>query len=138
VGLKIISTHINADFDGLASMVAAKKLYPDARMVFPGAQERSLREFFVQSAFYLFEVERLRDIPLESISTLILVDTRQRSRIGKLAEIAEGKGVEVIIYDHHPPSDDDIKGSVEVIREVGSTGTIMVEELRKRRSHYSG
>jgi len=133
VGLKIISTHINADFDGLASMVAAKKLYPDARMVFPGAQERSLREFFVQSAFYLFEVERLRDIPLESISTLILVDTRQRSRIGKLAEIAEGKGVEVIIYDHHPPSDDDIKGSVEVIREVGSTATIMVEELRKRK-----
>lgn len=132
MALKIISTHINADFDGLASMVAAKKLYPDARMVFPGAQERTLREFFVQSAYYMFEVEKLRDIPLESVSTLILVDTRQKSRIGRLAEIAERDDVEVIIYDHHPPSDDDLRGTVEVIKEVGSTATIMVEELRER------
>ncbi len=130
--IRVISTHMNADFDGLASMLAAKKLYPDARLVFPGAQERSLREFFVQSTFYLFEVDRIKDIELEEVSTLILVDTRQRSRIGKLAEILDRPGVEVIIYDHHPPSEDDIHGDVEVIKEVGATATIMVEELRNR------
>lgn len=131
-GIQVISTHINADFDGLASMFAAKKLYPEARLVFPGAQERSLREFFVQSTFYLFEVDRIRDIDLEQVSTLILVDTRQRSRIGKLAEILDRPGVRVVIYDHHPPSEDDIAGDLEVIREVGATATIMVEELKSR------
>jgi tRNA nucleotidyltransferase (CCA-adding enzyme) len=130
-GIQVISTHINADFDGLASMLAAKKLYPEARLVFPGAQERSLREFFVQSTFYLFEVDRMRDMDLDQITTLILVDTRQRSRIGKLAEILDRPGLRVVIYDHHPPSDDDIAGDLEVIREVGATATIMVEELRR-------
>ena len=34
--MDIITTHIGADFDSLAAMVAAKKLYPDAVLVFPG------------------------------------------------------------------------------------------------------
>ena len=33
--MKVITTHYNADFDALSSMVAAKKLYPDALLVFP-------------------------------------------------------------------------------------------------------
>ena len=36
--LTIITTHINADFDALASMLAAQKLYPEALVVFPGSQ----------------------------------------------------------------------------------------------------
>ncbi|MBW1814424.1 MAG: hypothetical protein JRJ39_12375, partial [Deltaproteobacteria bacterium] len=35
----IITSHMNADFDAFASMLAAKKLYPDALVVFPGSQE---------------------------------------------------------------------------------------------------
>ena len=40
---EVITTHINADFDALASMIAANKLYPRAAIVFPGAQEREVR-----------------------------------------------------------------------------------------------
>jgi hypothetical protein len=43
----VITTHLNADFDALASMIAAKKLYPEATLVFPGSQERNLRNFFL-------------------------------------------------------------------------------------------
>ena len=42
-GLTIITTHVNADFDALASMLAAQKLYPDALVVFPGSQEKNLK-----------------------------------------------------------------------------------------------
>ncbi len=42
----VITAHANADFDALASMVAASKLYPDAVLVFPGSQEKNLRNFF--------------------------------------------------------------------------------------------
>jgi tRNA nucleotidyltransferase (CCA-adding enzyme) len=47
--MDVITTHINADFDSMASMLAAKKLYPHAVLVFPGSQERSLRDFFIHS-----------------------------------------------------------------------------------------
>jgi len=43
--VKIITTHINSDFDAFASMAAAKKLYPGARMVFPGSYEKKVKEF---------------------------------------------------------------------------------------------
>ena len=69
--MEVITTHINADFDCLGSMIAAKRLYPDAVMVFPGGQERSLREFFLKSVQYAFGFKRVRDIDLEKISRLI-------------------------------------------------------------------
>jgi tRNA nucleotidyltransferase (CCA-adding enzyme) len=131
-GLQVITTHINADFDSLASMLAAKKLYPEARVVFPGAQERTLREFLVKSTFYVLDVDRVRDIDLDDVETLILVDTRQRSRIGRFAEIVDRPGVRIHIYDHHPPNEDDLRGEVEVIREVGANTTIMVDLLRRK------
>lgn len=36
--MEIITSHVNADFDSLAAMVAAKRLYPQAELVFPGSQ----------------------------------------------------------------------------------------------------
>ncbi len=82
--MDVITTHINADFDGLASMIAAKKLYPDAVLSFPGGQEKNLRDFFMQSAMYLLQTEKVKNIPLSKITRLILVDIRQAHRIGKV------------------------------------------------------
>ncbi len=130
--IEVITTHINADFDSLASMLAAKKLYPNAKIVFPGSQDKTLRDFFVQSTFYIFEVNRFKDIDLDAIGRLILVDTRQRSRIGKFATIVDRDDLDIHIYDHHPPSPDDLKGSVEVIREVGAATTLMTEILKEK------
>jgi tRNA nucleotidyltransferase (CCA-adding enzyme) len=130
--MEVITTHINADFDALACMLAAKKLYPKAILVFPGSQEGSLRDFFVRSTIYVFEPERMKNVDLDRITHLILVDTRQRSRIGKFAQILNRPGVDIHIYDHHPPSSDDIKGSVEVVREVGAAITLLLEILRER------
>ena len=86
-GITIITTHINADFDALASMLAAQKLYPEALVVFPGSQEKNLRNFFINSMVYLFNMADMKDIDLSSIEKLVLVDTRQPSRIGKLSDI---------------------------------------------------
>jgi tRNA nucleotidyltransferase (CCA-adding enzyme) len=130
--MEVIITHINADFDALASMLAAQKLYPEAKIVFPGSQEKGLRDFLIRSAFYTVEAERVRDIPFQEITKLIIVDTRQRSRIGRFAEAIGRPGVEVHIYDHHPPSADDITGMVEVIKEQGATITSLVQLLRER------
>ena len=128
----MITTHINADFDSLASMLAAKKIYPQAVLVFPGSQEKNLRDFFLQSTFYVFATERIKNIDLNRVQRLILVDTRQPARIGKFQELARRPGVEVHIYDHHPASPEDLRGTVEYIREVGATVTILAKILRER------
>lgn len=130
--MDVITTHTNADFDALASMLAAKKLYPDASLVFPGSQERSLRDFFVHSTLYVFETQRMKDIDLGKITRLILVDTRQLSRIGRFRLIIGRPDVEIHIFDHHPSTSEDIHGSLEVIREVGATVTIMLSVLREK------
>jgi len=130
--MDVITTHTNADFDSLASMLAAKKLYPDAVLVFPGSQERSLRDFFIHSTLYAFEVERMKNIDFQEVKRLILVDTRQISRIGKFSEVVSKPDLEIHIYDHHPPSSDDLHGSLEVISEVGATATLLLNVLRGR------
>ncbi|PIV24252.1 MAG: polya polymerase, partial [Deltaproteobacteria bacterium CG03_land_8_20_14_0_80_45_14] len=130
--MEVITTHINADFDSLASMLAAKKLYPNAVLVFPGSQERSLRDFFIHSTLYAFEVERIKNIDLQEVKRLILVDTRQISRIGKFSEVLSKPDLEIHIYDHHPPSSEDLHGSLEVISEVGATVTLLLDILQKK------
>ncbi|MEW6377681.1 MAG: CBS domain-containing protein [Thermodesulfobacteriota bacterium] len=130
--MEVITTHINADFDSLASMLAAKKLYPNAVLVFPGSQERSLRDFFIHSTLYAFEVERMKNIDLREVERLILVDTRQVSRIGKFSEIVFKSGLEIHIYDHHPPSSDDLHGSLEVVAEVGATITLLLNLIQEK------
>ena len=127
---EVITSHINADFDALASMIAASKLYPKAALVFPGSQAKNLHNFFIQSASYLFNFLKVKNVDLNKIKRLILVDTRQRSRIGKFAELADKEDVEIHIYDHHPDSDDDIHGAIEVINNYGAATTILTKIIK--------
>ncbi len=134
---EVITTHINADFDALASMIAAGKLYPRAVLVFPGSQEKNLRNFFLHSTSYLFNFIKIKQIDLDHVKRLILVDTRQKSRIGKFAKLAGRNSVEIHIYDHHPDSPDDIHGQVEVIRKVGSATAILTSLIREKKISLS-
>ncbi|MBI5204921.1 MAG: CBS domain-containing protein [Nitrospirae bacterium] len=133
--MEIITSHINADFDSLASMVAAKKLYPEADIVFAGSQEKKLRDFI--EAFKPVEIKRIRDIDPADIKRLIIVDTKTPDRIGQFAEIISKPGMDIHIYDHHPLAKEDIHGSMEVIEEVGATATIFSEILKTRKLHPS-
>ena len=131
-GITVITTHINADFDAMASMLAAQKLYPEALVVFPGTQEKNLRNFFVQSMVYLFNMADIKDLEFSSVRRLVLVDTRQPRRIGNLAQLLDRRDVDVHIYDHHPAAGGDVKGSLEVIEETGATVSILTNMIRQQ------
>ncbi|HBA86522.1 MAG TPA: polya polymerase [Geobacter sp.] len=130
--MEVITTHLNADFDCIGSMVAAKKLYPEALLVFPGAQEKGVRDFFLKSHPAEPEFTRMKDIDFSSITRLIVVDCQHSSRIAKFGELAKSGTVEVHIYDHHPTSSGDLKSDGGVIRPCGSTTTILVGMLMQR------
>jgi len=131
-GLTVITTHINADFDALASMLAAQKLYPDSLVVFPGSQEKNLRNFFIQSMVYLLNLANVKDIDFKEVTRLVLVDTRQPHRIGKFAAILHRTGLDVHIFDHHPPMTGDIEGTHMVLEQLGATVTILVGILKQK------
>ncbi|UCF31778.1 MAG: CBS domain-containing protein [bacterium] len=135
--MEVITTHLNADFDAMASMIAARKIHPEAKMVFPGSQEKNLREFMARSPLAEYPFHRIRDIDLDAVTRLILVDIKIPGRLGPLDEVARREGVELIIYDHHPRTDQDYKGSVEIVDNVGATATLLVEELRRRRKRIT-
>lgn len=131
-GVTIITTHTNADFDAIASMLAAQKLYAGSLVIFPGSQEKSLRNFFIDSMVYLFNMADLKKIDFSNIKRLVLVDTRQAGRIGKLSSVLERDDIDIHIYDHHPPAANDIKGHYEVYRQTGSTVTILAGILQEK------
>ena len=130
--LTIITSHINADFDAIASMLAAQKLYPDSLVVFPGSQEKNLRNFFVDSMVYLFNMANIKDINFSNVKRLVLVDTRLPNRIGKLSLLLEQPNLDIHIYDHHPSTPNDIKGRIERNRLTGATVTILTEILERK------
>ena len=128
----VITGHTNADFDCLAAIVAAGKLYPDGVLIFPGSQEKNLRDFFIQSATYLYNFHSLKDIDQSSVQRLVLVDTRQKSRLKHVQSLWEREDIEVHVYDHHPDTEEDVPATEQTVLSWGATTSILIERLRKR------
>jgi tRNA nucleotidyltransferase (CCA-adding enzyme) len=131
--LDVITSHVNADFDSLGAMVGAKKLYPEAVLAFPGAQEKTLRQFLVESTLYAIDVVKAKQVDLDEVRRLILVDVAQADRIGRFGALVGRPGVEVHVYDHHPPTAADVHADVTHVARVGAVTTLLVELLRERR-----
>lgn len=130
--MQVITTHVNADFDGLASMIAAQKLYPDAVMVFSGSQEKNLRDFINETLLNRYDFAKLKTIDLKAITRLIVVDTRDAKRIGALSVCLNNPGISIHLYDHHPDNPDDMKGELEILGDVGSTTTLFTQIFQER------
>ncbi|HEX7183715.1 MAG TPA: CBS domain-containing protein [Thermoanaerobaculia bacterium] len=131
--MELLSTHINADFDALAAMVAASRFHPEARLFFPGSKEESVRRM-LESGFFELEELRQKDVDPSELTRVILCDVRQSDRIGAVSEWLEKyPGIEVWSYDHHPDSGSDIPVTGGIVDPAaGSTSTLMVEEMRRR------
>lgn len=129
--MDLIVTHKNADFDALSSLVAAGKLYPGARLLLPGSQEKAVRSFLALIKDKV-SVEREKTCRMDDVKRLIIVDNRHASRIGDAERLLRKKGMKVHIYDHHPRTGWDIKADKDVFKEVGATVSILLEILEKK------
>jgi tRNA nucleotidyltransferase (CCA-adding enzyme) len=130
--MDVITTHINADFDGLAAMIAARKIYPEAELVFAGAQEKNLRNFLTQGFCNIYEFKKIKHIDLAAVTRLIVVDTRNQNRIGRLQECLQNPNLELHLYDHHPDAPEDMQGTLELIEPTGSTTTIFTRLFQEQ------
>lgn len=130
-GITIVAGHVNPDFDAYASMVAVTRLIPGARAVWAGTQNANVREFHALHGEFLKFVD-LKGLDRGPIRRLVMVDTRDASRLGELAPLAEDTGIELVVYDHHPRTALDVTRGEDRSRTVGATASILVHELRER------
>ncbi|VAV85346.1 tRNA nucleotidyltransferase, A-adding [hydrothermal vent metagenome] len=129
--MDLITTHTGADFDTIGAMLAAKKLYPDARLAFPGSLEKEL-ENALKTLELPFKIEPATAIKIEDITRLIIVDTRSPLRIGRFREALGKEGLVVHTYDHHPDQSGDVRSGGGVVKPYGSTTTILALILKER------
>ncbi len=134
-GLTVITTHLNADFDAVGSMLAAQKLYPGAIVVIPGFHEKSSRHFFIDAMAYLFNMADPKTIDDAAIKRLVVVDTKQASRIGELSRLLGRSDIEVHVFDHHPALKSDIQADYELNRPSGANVTLLTEKIREKGLH---
>ncbi len=128
--MKIITTHKGSDFDALASLVAATLIYPDAKPVLPTSINANLKAF-LSIHKDLFDIYHPRDINMELVDTLIVVDTHSWNRLEGMAALKEKKDLNIIVWDHH--SHGDMEGDTQQIKETGATVTMLVQAIQEKR-----
>jgi tRNA nucleotidyltransferase (CCA-adding enzyme) len=121
--MEVILTHENTDFDALASLLGAAKLYPQAKPVVPRRPNRNLRDFLT---LYWDELPFLQhdELPRGSIRRVILVDTQVLPHLKGMS-----RKTEVHIIDHHPLSRELGEGMSYSGGETGANATILVEQI---------
>jgi tRNA nucleotidyltransferase (CCA-adding enzyme) len=119
----VILTHENADFDAIASLLAAWKLYPEAVPVLPRRINRNGRAFL---AVYGGELPMVRseDLPRANIERAILVDTQSLTTVKGMRP-----DLSVLIIDHHPLSRELPDGWTFRGELTGATTTLLVEQI---------
>ncbi len=125
--MEVILTHENADFDAVASLLGASKLFPVATPVLPRRVNRNGRAFLAIYGAELAFVEP-NDLPRRpKITRAILVDTQSLTTLKGMA-----RDVQVDIIDHHP-LDRELSPTWTFSGEpTGATTTLLVEEISAR------
>ena len=128
----LVTCHANADFDAFAAMIAARRLYPGCRLLFPGTQDRGLQAIVqdtrIQRTYDLIE---LTDVDFAAIGRLVAVDTRQRERLSHVAPLLDREDVLVEVWDHHPDTPNDIRCDAACVEIVGSVTSLLVLRLKR-------
>jgi tRNA nucleotidyltransferase (CCA-adding enzyme) len=124
--VEVILTHENADFDAIASLLGAHKLFPVAIPVLPRRINRNGNAFL---ALYGVELPFVHpdDLPREQIERAILVDTQSMTTLKGMVS-----NLRVDIIDHHG-LDRDLPPNWTFSGEpIGATTTLLTEEISAR------
>jgi tRNA nucleotidyltransferase (CCA-adding enzyme) len=121
-----ILTHENADFDALAALLGAKKVYPEAVAVLPRRMNRNVRDFVALYGDAL-PFTRQEDLPRGKFRDILLVDTQ-----GLPSARGAQPDARVRIVDHHPLTRELKKGMTFSGGDVGATTTLFVDQIREK------
>ncbi len=124
----LILTHENADFDAVASLLGAHKLYPQATPVLPRRVNRNVSAFLnlYGGSLPFVEAQHLRRG--DRVRRVILVDTQRLTFVRGMGRQLQ----EVLVIDHHTPPTTLPPGWTFRGEPLGATTTLLVEALSTR------
>ncbi len=127
--MEIITTHKNADFDAVASVFAATKIYKEALPVLPKSLNPNVKAF-ISLHKDLFPYKSAREIKQDAVSRLIAVDAPNWSRLSDFENLKDEKDLDIHIWDHHNASQKSC-ASYTCIEKVGATATLLALRLKE-------
>lgn len=124
--LTVILTHEHTDFDALASMLGAHKLFPAAIPVLPRSLNRNLRDFLAlyRSSLPFRQVD---DLPRQAIERAIIVDAQAAVTLRGMRPTTPA-----LIIDHHVPQRELPAGWEFWGGDAGANTTLLVERMVER------
>lgn len=132
----LVTCHSNADFDAFASMLAAGRIYAPCDLYYPGSQEKNLNKFCdeVKQSAHLLEGCRLMDsvADFSRYGFLIVVDTRQKSRLHHVWPLLNNPGIRIEAWDHHPDTSDDIHPHLTHYARTGACVTLLITQMKEK------
>jgi tRNA nucleotidyltransferase (CCA-adding enzyme) len=129
--MRIILTHEQADFDAIASLLAANLLDENAYPILPHRLNRNVKAFITIYGAELPFIEH-RDLPMEPVEAVLLVDTQSMATVRGVSSETE-----VNVIDHHPIREDLPEGWNYSCELIGATTTLLVEAFRRQNGHLN-
>ncbi len=128
--MEIVLCHQTVDFDALGAAVGLARLQPGRRIVLTGGMHPAVRSFLALHRDEYPLLER-RAVVADQLRRVIVVDTQDRDRLGKAAELLDLPQLDAVeVYDHHVEASGDIPATVRHVEPVGSCTTLAVEALQ--------
>jgi nanoRNase/pAp phosphatase (c-di-AMP/oligoRNAs hydrolase) len=127
--MEIILTHKNADFDAIASSIAASRVYPGAMPYLPASINPNVKNFLSMHKYKLkFQISG-EPQGQDEVKRVIIVDANKWERIensGRYSSISAAFHV----WDHHP-GESDINAEWSCIQDCGSATSLLVMKIIK-------
>jgi tRNA nucleotidyltransferase (CCA-adding enzyme) len=124
----VITSHKNADFDALASMIAAMLLYPDSMPLMPKPLNPNVKAFLSLHKDLFSWVEK-KPADLGATDRLIVVDAGQWERLDSVDRLRHRSDLEILLWDHHL-QDPGIPADWHCMAPVGANITLMLRCLK--------
>lgn len=121
-----ILTHENADFDALAALLGAKKIYPAALAILPRRLNRNVRDFH---ALYRDALPFIPsdELPKQTFRQVLIVDTQGIQSVRGVTSKTR-----IHFIDHHPLARHLKNGMTFFGGETGATTTLFVEQIQEK------
>ena len=133
--MQIVTTHKNADFDALASVIAVTLLYSNSLPILPKSLNPNVKAFLSLHKD-LFQVSTVDDIDPGEITRLIVVDVNRWDRLDRMAILRTRADLEIFLWDHHI-NKGDIEADFQCQEASGATVTLLIRQIQKERKLIS-
>lgn len=132
--MDLATTHLSSDLDGVASLVALRRLEPGIELVLPGSMDPTTRRFWEAHGGELPRLHPLAEVQErleqeEEPGRLLVVDTSDPGRLGALGTDLR-RYREVLAWDTHPPAPGDLPRAEMPSVAACTSGLVLLLEER--------